>query len=363
MILKTAEFTKVLKYIKNCLPSSSLVPILNHICFKDDKIFTFNGVESIIIDYETGLNCAIPGKVLCDFIETINKDELEITQTDTNVKIKVGKAVAKLEMLPVDRFIYKLPEIVPIKQLTINSDFINGFKKCLISITFDNTKINQYGITLQNNCLYSTDNKRVSKYKLQENLELGEGFKILFPRGFCEIFTKIMTDSACIMSFSNNYTSVQFQIKLGEETTEAETIIKLRKVELHTEMFADVDFLDYEQFTNIMIDPKDFYLSNDFKESVNNCNLFLSGLTEKFIEFDISDIIEISAIGKFGNYNDKLDTVVTKNVGKFKVEIDLLRQLLNSTTFISFIKTENKFIVAGKEGDYLHLLGSLYIRE
>ena len=363
MILKTAEFTKVLKYIKNCLPSSSLVPILNHICFKDDKIFTFNGVESIIIDYETGLNCAIPGKVLCDFIETINKDELDITQTDANVKIKVGKAVAKLEMLPGDKFIYKLPEIVPIKQLTINNDFITGFKKCLISITFDNTKINQYGITLQNNCLYSTDNKRVSKYKLQENLELGEGFKILFPRGFCETFTKIITGSACIMSFSNNHTSIQSQIKLGEETTEAGNVIKLRNIELHTEMFAEVNFLDYEQFTNIMIDTKDFYLSNDFKESVNNCNLFLAGLPEKFVEFNITDTIEISVIGRFGNYNDKLDIVATKNVGNFKVEIDLLKQLLNNTTFISFIKMENKVVIAGKEGDYLHLLGSVYIRE
>ena len=363
MILKTAEFSQVLKYVKNCLPSISLIPVLSHICFKDGKVFTFNGVESIIIDYETGLNCAIPGKVLCAFVETITKDELDITQTDTNVKIKVGKAVAKLEMLPADKFIYKLPEISPIKQLTVNNDFINGFKKCLISVTFDNTKINQYGITLQNNCLYSTDNKRVSKYKLQENLELGEGFKILFPRGFCEIFAKIMTNSACVMSFSNNYTSVQFQAKLGEEATEAGNVIKLRKIELHTEMFTEVDFLDYEQFTNIIIDEKTFYLSNDFKESINNCNLFLSGLSEKFVEFNITDTIEISVIGKFGNYNDKLDIIVTKNVGKFKVEIDLLKQLLNNTTFVSFIKMENKVVVAGKEGDYLHLLGSVYIRE
>ena len=362
MLLKTKEFTQVLKYVKNCLSSSSLIPVLNHIYFKDGKVFAFNGIESIIIDYETGLNCAIPGKLLCDFIEKTTKDEIDVTQTDSNVKIKIGKSIAKLEMLSIDKFIYTIPEIIPIKQININNDFINGLKKCLISINYDNTKINQYGITFKDNCLYSTDNKRISKYKLQENLDLGEDFKVLFPKGFCEIFTKIIGDSICVMSFSVNHLFIKFQIKLGEEVTESGATIKLGNIELHTEMFPEVDFLDYEQFTNIIINPEDFYLSKDFKESVNNCNLFLNELPEKFIEFNISDVIEILGVGKFGNYNDKLDITVIKSIGKFKVEIDLLKQLLNNTTFVSFIKTEHKVIVAGKEGDYLHLLGSIYIR-
>ena len=364
MLLKTAELKQVLKYAKTCLPSTSVlpmlshIPILTHICFKDNKVFVFNGIESIVIDYETGLNCAIPGKLFCDFIEAIMVESLEIIQEETKVKIKVGRSIAKFEMIPTNKFIYSLPETLSEKQIDMDSDFINGMKKCLISINADNTKINQYGITLNDNCLYSTDSKRISKYKLQKELKID--FKILIPRGFCEIFTKIINDTPCIMSFSDKYISAEFKITLGEETTDSVTPVKLKNIKLYTEVFADIAFLDYTQFNNMYIEDSDFYLNTDFRDTINKCNLFLSGLSEKVIEFNVTDTIEINAIGKLGNYNDNLDIKVIKNIGKFNAEIELLKQLINNTTFIKFIKDDNRVIILWKEGNYLHLLGSMY---
>ena len=363
MILKTVELKKILKYTKMCLSSNSLIPILSHICFKDNKVLVFNGIESLVIDYETGLNCAIPGKLLCDFIEDVYSDTIDIIQMEGKVKVKIGKATAYLEMIPIDKFIYTQPETRPEIQISINNDFIVGMKKCLISASLDNTKINQYGITFNNNCLYSTDGNRIAKYKLQEEVTSDENFKIMLPRGFCEIFNKTISDSACTMSFSDKYISTKFQINLGEEVTDAETVTKFKNIKLYTELFADVKFLNYEQFTDISIDNTDCYLSNDFKNPVNNCNLFLNGLSEKFVEFNITDNIEIKAVGKLGNYEDILDTKVLVTMGAFKVDVELLKQLLNNVTFIKFIKETNRVVIVGKEGNYLHLLGSFYIKD
>ena len=55
MQIKTEEFKTVLKYVEKCLHSNNFAAILGHICFQNDMVFAYNGVEAISIKYVTGL--------------------------------------------------------------------------------------------------------------------------------------------------------------------------------------------------------------------------------------------------------------------------------------------------------------------
>lgn len=357
MILKTDEFKKVLNYAKMCLPSTSLADILTHICFRNNKIITFNGIESIVINYTTELNCVIPGKIFCDFIGSINVDEIDIKQVGEKVKVKIGKSISTFNILSEDRYPYNhdlINTTATTSLITTDAEFVTGVKKCLITSGNNEIITNQYGISFYNNCLYSSDGKRLAKYITQQNYGLPETFKILMPRGFCENFTKIIPNSECKLYFSDTNMWLTFKLVLNE-TTSVESV-------LITQLFVDVSFLNFDAHTNIYIEDKDYYLSSVFNESIEKCAIFLKGSTNNTIELNINEFVEITASGKCGVYNNTLDIVRKQSIGKFKVEIDLFKQLINSTTFVSFIKCPDKVIIVGKEGNYLHLLGSYYTR-
>lgn len=358
MILKVDEFKKVLDYAKMCLPSTSLIPALTHICFRKDSIITFNGIESVVINYTTGLNCAMPGKVFCNFIDSINGvAEIDIKQAEEKVKVKIGKSVSTFNILSEDNYPYKhdLTDTIPITAVVAtDDDFVNGVKKCLVTAGNNEMIINQYGISFYNDCLYSSDGKRLSKYTLQQKYGLIETFKVLIPRGFCEDFTKIAPSPECKLYFSARNMWLTFKVFLNE-TTSVDSV-------LCTQLFVDVSFLNFDAHTNISIEDTDYYLSSTFEESIEKCKIFLKDATNNTIELDITESVEIKALGKFGVYNNTLDIISKRAIGKFKMEIDLFNQLINSVTFVSFIKCIDTVISVGKEGNYLHLLGSCYTR-
>lgn len=358
MILKVDEFKKVLDYAKMCLPSTSLIPVLTHICFRKDKILTFNGIESVVINYTTGLDCAIPGKVFCNFIDSIKGvAEVDIEQVEEKVKVKIGKSVSTFNILPEDSYPYKYDltdTIDVIAVIPTDDDFVNGIKKCLVTAGNNETIINQYGIWFYNDCLYSSDSKRISKYTLQQKYVLPETFKVLIPRGFCEDFIKITPTLECKVYFSGRNMWLNFKIVLNE-TTSVDSV-------LCTQLFADVSFLNFDAHTNISIEDTDYYLSSIFEESTEKCKIFLKDATNNTIELNVTEFIEINASGKFGVYNNTLDIISKRAIGKFNMEIDLFKQLISGVTFVSFIKCPDKVIIVGKEGHYLHLLGSYYTR-
>ena len=103
-----SELINALSFNKRCLSKSTLIPIFSHFCFTPTTISSFNGVQGIVVDFETGLNCAVPGEIFNALIQNSNSEDLQISYSGNKVIIKDGKSVSKLETLPADNFVFTL---------------------------------------------------------------------------------------------------------------------------------------------------------------------------------------------------------------------------------------------------------------
>lgn len=344
MQVKTSEFKTVLKYVEKCLQPNGFVPILSHICFQKNIVFAYNGIEAITVNYETGLNCAVPGDLLCKLVKSIKTEVIDIIQDEANIIVKTGKLTTRLAILQ-QEFIYK-PSIpsTTAEKITIGTDFIQGIKKCLLTVNSDPSKINQHGISVINNCLYSTDVFRISKYVLEDDLKLKD--KLFLPINFCVLLSSVF-DSVCDLYISDNNITCIFN-----------------GITIYTEKILGVTFLDFEKMLSICKVNETEYqdVPVEMSQILDRCQLFVAGQNEKIIGITIGDkFLEFDATGKEGNHVEDCASHIVSTIGRFRIDVNFLSSLISNVSKIGFVKLPKIVAVSGTDGKYLQLLSSLYL--
>ena len=355
MILIKKDLLTVLNKAVLGLSNQTITPILNYICFKDNKVKAFNGIQGIEIDYVSELDCLVHGVTFVNLIDNINSDNIEIKQTDSHLIIKTDNINSKIAILPVKDY----PFIIESNnELSINltNDLVQGVKYCLSTVNTDPTQKNQFGITLISDYLFSTDMLRISQYKLQEKLELPEDFKVLLPQTFCNLLLKFTDISACKLIFNTNNIVAEFE-----------------GIRLSTQMISGVNFINYLKtidkilenkyelipITEELIDAVD-RCTNILKSSRRDTALLQFDFTETGLKLTTETMLDYINTGSICLYEEDVKINI-KGIPKFRVKVDLLLKLKDYIEFIGFIPMSNKVMIIGKKGNYTQLISSLVI--
>ena len=75
------------------LIDQDFIPILQHFWFRPNSIMAYNDIQAVRLMLDTGLNCAVPGKLLGKLLGTISHEEidLKLNQFGTELLIGYGK--------------------------------------------------------------------------------------------------------------------------------------------------------------------------------------------------------------------------------------------------------------------------------
>ena len=355
MILIKKDLLNVLNKVVLGLSNQTITPILNYICFKDNKVRAFNGIQGIEINYTSELNCLVHGVTFVNLINNINSELIEIKQTETHLIIKTANINSKIAILPVKDYPFIIEDNNKIS-INLTNDLVQGVKYCLSTVNTDPNQKNQFGITLTNECLFSTDMLRISQYKLQEKLELPEDFRILLPQTFCNLLLKFIDISACKLVFNTNNIVAEFE-----------------EIKISTQLISGFNFINYGKTIDKILENKYEFIpiTDEFMNAVDRCNNILKSSKKEtaLLQFYFNEIglklttetmLDYINTGSICLYEESVDMKV-KSIPKFRVKAGLLVKLKDYIEFIGFIPMSNKVMIIGKKGNYTQLISSLVI--
>ena len=112
------------------LIDQDFIPILQHFWFRPNSVMAYNDIQAVRLMLDTGLNCAVPGKLLGKLLGTISHEEidLKLNQFGTELLIGYGKNQAKLPALSPNEFVFEMPDPTGIS-ITLNDEVKLGFSK------------------------------------------------------------------------------------------------------------------------------------------------------------------------------------------------------------------------------------------
>jgi len=179
-----------LNHAKPFLISQDFIPILTHFCFDNDSVVAYNDIAGISISMESELNCAVPGSLLLKMLGTMTAETVRVEMpNDRNINLLSGKTKLRLPILSPEEFVFDIPNTDDLKSIQIPKEFLVGLKKCLTSVGIDPSHPEQTGITwsLEKDrmTIFSTDNKSISMFFSEVEVDVEETTKIITPAFFC----------------------------------------------------------------------------------------------------------------------------------------------------------------------------------
>lgn len=196
MQLKNLKST--LDNAKHFLASHDFIQVLQHFAFDDDTVTAFNDLQGAQFKLESGLNCTVPGSLLLRLLNTLSNEEVNIlAHPDGNhVIVQSGKSQQKLPMLPLDDFVFTMPEMAA-HPITLPAAVIDGIRSCLINVSTNPTRPEFNGV----NCIiesdkitmYSSDGLSISRFMLEGDFNVPPLQKIqaIIPSFFCDKLTNL----------------------------------------------------------------------------------------------------------------------------------------------------------------------------
>jgi DNA polymerase III sliding clamp (beta) subunit (PCNA family) len=350
------ELSSKLGLITPCLGKQDFVEILKHICFKDGQITSFNGTQAAIVDCETGFKCTVEGNLLQKLINSYSVVDIELEQNRDSLALSCGKSKVKLNILSSDDFVFELPEIPSTEpQVKIDTDFVSGISKCLISVSDNFIEKSQSGITVDAHSggvfLYSTDDICLSKYTTNQECE--KSAKTILSKLFCTqliSWQKALGDG--ILYIGLDYVKAEFN--------EGKAI-------LFSKIDPEDEFLDFEDVIaqSYFEDTVTIDIPEKLEEILHRCSLITSNKMEQFVTIEVGkNFISLLAEGKDGVHKitDKIRVKGIEGEFSFSMDCNLLTRGLGHVDKITFgnenpAGVDTVFFI-GTSNNFLHLINS-----
>ena len=178
MKINREELLKVLQAVKPGIAKREIIQQATHAIFTGDAVATFNDQICIVYPLKTDLHCSVQGEEFYKALESINEVEVEIIAEENQVKIISKKTKAGLSTLvgekeKVESLIEDLRERVNVKRFwrKLPKDFIQGVSLCTFTASRDMTAGVRCCVAIRNDKIFSTDNLRVSRYKMDASID------------------------------------------------------------------------------------------------------------------------------------------------------------------------------------------------
>ena len=154
----------------------------NHFCFLDKKVRANNKKLFIEVDFDLGLDAALPGDLLYKFLSTI-KQEVGFTAKDFIVEIGTEnkKILNKMQGCNPQDFPVIEDDKNMLDGFTVDEKFIAVLER-VFTFAGERPELPQYmGVMVTSDYLYSTNGGNVARHKLS----LGLKNKVFLPKAFC----------------------------------------------------------------------------------------------------------------------------------------------------------------------------------
>lgn len=346
-----------LNIAKNCLATQDTIPVLMDFCFDKNKITTFNTGQAVVINFESGLSCCVPGDQLTKLISSYGTEKISIAQTDSDISVKSGRSSVKLKTLPVSDFPFKLSEelLTTTNIHVLTEEFFVGIKECALSMGNNAGARNQYGVTVistpKKTTLYSSDRARISSFTLAKPLESGS-FSFILPKPFCDI----------LVSASREFKSGKLFV--GKESIMIEFLIdgKSAGVLLYSKFNDDIDLIPFDSLLSQVKLSDDKF--QPVPESLINCidrNLILIS-ADKNPEIDIrtdGKTMIITSANAQGDVDDEIEFSKELDEIQCKMKPLFVRQAISASEKIAFADFNGEPILVGIKDNLLHLVSSI----
>jgi DNA polymerase III sliding clamp (beta) subunit (PCNA family) len=199
MRFEREELLQQLDVAKLAIDARDFIPILSHFCFHGKTVTAYNDFIGIQVQCKTNFTLALQANILLKLLSSVSNKEVDIGFSKNAVFFKSGASRtgvrARLPYMGEEDFLFKWPNL---KRLGMHEfkekqaeRFFNGIRLCLSSV--GDQMPSQMGVTLNNKakllCMYSTNNKAISKFTTMALTSSGVD-NIILPTIFCQAILK-----------------------------------------------------------------------------------------------------------------------------------------------------------------------------
>ncbi len=166
MLIKRQILVNALAQLKPGLSNKDIIESGMCFNFSRNAITTFNDLVSVSIPLETGIEGAVRAEELHKLLDKITADEIELTQTESELKIKAGKVRAGLSLktellapLTTENEWHELPK-----------QFKEAIQFCQFSTSKDMTRPHLTCIHFEQDRASSSDRWRITQFTMAESM-------------------------------------------------------------------------------------------------------------------------------------------------------------------------------------------------
>lgn len=210
-----AELLEVLTEVRPALGTGSLVPAFGYFWFDKQDISAYDGGLGIRLDYDTELECGVPGKPLLDLLKTSTLKDVFLDIVEGSLVLQMGKAKVKLTTLPLEQRTWPFTSVLPkksTKTLTLSEGILAALKRTGLVTPSKRTQVLHHGVVavVQKSGLefYATDSRTIMRIQLDEKAAVGFD-RVLLPWGFIDSILKFKAGTKlhilpdCLMAQAN----------------------------------------------------------------------------------------------------------------------------------------------------------------
>jgi len=193
------ELLEKLDVAKLAVDARDFIPILSHFCFHGKTVTAYNDFIGIQVKCATNFTLALQANTLLRLLSSVHTKEVDVGFSKNAVFFKAGAARTgvrgRLPYMGEEDFLFKWPNL---KRLGMHKfkkkqaeRFFRGIELCLSSV--GDQMPSQMGVTLNHKgkllCMYSTNNKAISKFTTMALTSAGVD-NIILPTVFCQALLK-----------------------------------------------------------------------------------------------------------------------------------------------------------------------------
>jgi DNA polymerase III sliding clamp (beta) subunit (PCNA family) len=170
--MKTSDLKTAISTVKPALSKSAIIEQTDHFIFDTKFLYGVNDKFCIRVPFVTENKFTVPGEEFFQVIFGISEEDLDFTIKDNQLDLKSGGTKAgikifdeiKVQDIIDSAFEYK-------KWAKLPEGFIDAISLCLFSASKDATRGMLNSIFIDKDCVVSSDDFRISKYKLPSSIK------------------------------------------------------------------------------------------------------------------------------------------------------------------------------------------------
>ena len=182
MLINRQILVNALDQLKPGLSNKDIIESGMAFNFHKDQIVTFNDLISVSIPLDTGIEGAVRAEELHKLLDRIVSDDIELTQTESELRLKAGKIKAGLSLK--DQI---LPPLYPEADwLEVPKQFMEAINFCQFSTSKEMTRPHLTCIHFQGTKVSSSDNWRITQFIMDSPIP----YDFLLPADAAAFLTK-----------------------------------------------------------------------------------------------------------------------------------------------------------------------------